>query len=235
MQINETKIKISTFNTPKEAGIFLRQMAPEDLAGMCDVYRDGFGGPPWNEVGKCFQCGAFLPTMSSPCNMCGSDKIGEAYPRDELANEYFPRQLETYTPGLLGIARVQRQVVGFAFMGFSELGNLVEQKYGADADGVLRSITSRTELRIGQRIGYFNEIVVAPEWQNRKVGSALSFAGTQALANELGAGTILGRSINLNLLGMVERQFPQLGLRFQAITPKEDSHKPPRTIFIGSR
>ncbi len=190
--------------------------------GMAKVYQDAFGGYPWYERYQCSRCGAYQKDPGN-CPSCGDAVTREAYPRDELVKNYFPKMLADYTPGTLILSQAfDGRVVGFSSGGMIPLEALVQKKY-AGSPKILASICARAGFDGGEQVFYDNETCIAPEVQNKGVGRRLSAERIKS-ALELDAGRICGRTINMPWLKLKEEQLKAAGYSFDAFVPEGESY-----------
>lgn len=227
--------KIYLYESPKDALITYASIPERLKTEMADVYREAFGGSPWFEKYKCGDCGNFA-AGNECCPNCQSQNMGEAYPKKELTEKYFPQMLQEFTPGLLIIASNQSgKIVGFTTGGAITLSELIQKKYKGNPT-ILRSITDTTGIGQEDIVFYDNETCISPDAQQKGIGTTLSRERI-ALADQIGF-PICGRTINRPWLQVKNRQLGQLGYQVQSFIPTGDNYQVEgnsRTFYLAKK
>lgn len=221
---SETDFQIESFiyQDPESAKKMFELLLDTDKYQMATVYKEAFGGAPWFERFKCLNCEEFN-SSNDICPNCNKQDFDEAYPIQNLVNEYFPEMISEFTPGILLIVKTGEQMLGFTTAGFVTLRDLIEKKYKGNAQ-ILKSILFQSGLNPNSVMFYDNETCVRPEVQSKGVGSKLSQLRIN-LAKELGAKIICGRSINLPWLTLKEKQLRKAGYDFLSFVPDGDVYE----------
>ncbi len=228
-------LSVFVYNNPSEAIRALSSIAPRELEEMASVYQLGFGGPPWWEKFKCADCGTFS-SVDTCCPNCKGNSLGEAYPKDGLINNYFPKTLSEFTPGTLIKAKENGKVIGFTTGGTTELEELVKIKYGNKKE-ILDSIVNTMELAPNIMVFYDNETCVTPTKQQQGAGRILSQVRINS-AIDLGTEVIVGRTINKPWLSLKKEQLDVIGYDFQYFVPGGDTYMVegnPRMFYVARR
>lgn len=201
---------------------------------MAQTYKDAFGGYPWFEVFQCSKCGNYSPEDSN-CTYCGGVDFSEAYPIQDLVNNYFPEMVMSYTPGVLILAENHEgDLEGFSTGGGIALGHLIEKKYGGNKT-ILNSILSQTDLSPDSVVFYENETCISPNSQKRGMGGNLNLERLLS-AKEQGFQFICGRTVNQPWLRLKQRQMDELGYDFISFIPEGDDYTiegQRRYFFLG--
>lgn len=197
-------------------------LTDKQKAGMATVYQKAFGGYPWYEVFKCDQCEEFSKTQEQ-CVHCGGSHFSEAYPLQELVNDYFPHMMSGYAPGVTIILEDNAEVIGFTTGGGIALGQLAKDKY-KDNTEILNSIIQRTGVNPEDRVFYENETCISASLQQKGAGGRLNYERVKA-ANEMGFDLICGRTINQPWLKLKERQLAEFGYDFVSFNPDGDTYE----------
>lgn len=205
------------YQSPTEANLVYASLGADRQLDLANIYRSAFAGPPWYERFRCNRCGSFQ-AFAGGCTKCGNE-VGEAYPTEELINDYFPQMLSQYSPGVL----ILIPEVGFVTGGMVALWQLVDRKYGGKKE-VLESIMEKSGIGPLQRVFYDNEACVLPSAQKSGVGKRLSLARVEA-ALALGADVVTGRTINQPWLAVKRRQWEEKGFSFSAFVPSGDDYE----------
>lgn len=222
------------YGNPTEALRAYSSFSGELKSQMAEVYKQAFGGTPWFEKFKCGDCGEFSGVKC--CPGCNGVNMGEAYPTGELINDTFPKMLSTFTPGVLATASENGKVIGFVTGGEITLGDLVEVKYGGNAQ-ILESIVRETGMSPTDVAFYNNEFCVLPERQNQGIGTMLGSTQIREVLESRPV-FITGRTINPSILSMRRKELTEAGYDFSAFVPNGDKYKVndnPRFFYTGMR
>lgn len=215
---------------------WLKCQPAEDMEQMARIYQAAFGGAPWFEVGQCSACGTFANTVGIPCSEC-SNITTEAYPTRFLIEEYFPKMLQGYLPGVLVFAyNEDGQIVGWTSGGFCQLDELVSRKYSG-RETTIESLCKTGNLSPQDWIFYDNETCVLPDVQKGGFGRKLGESRLIAAAS-VGAETIIGRSINLPWLANKSQILNNENYSFVMTIPSGDTYQVngvPRTAYIARK
>lgn len=228
-------LKSYTYRSPAEAIEVYKSFEPALKEQMAEVYRQAFAGPPWFEKFKCNDCDSFFATDSC-CPGCKSFNIGEAYPTEELIEDYFPKTLAEFTPGVLATASDKNKVIGFVIGGDITLEKLVNKKYGGNGQ-ILDSISNQGGLKSQSVLFYNNEFCVLPEKQNQGIGTVLASAQLTDVL-KLKPDFITGRTINQSLLKIRSNGLTKAGYDFSYFVPDGDGFQvngTPRFFYVGTR
>ena len=217
------------------AALIWEAISAEMKLQLANVYQAAFAGPPWFEVGKCQGCGNFSSEKDIFCPIC-ANAVVEAYPTDQLIEEYFPTMLAQYTPGLIVLATDESgTIVGFSIGGYTSLEDLILNKY--QSEQILDSIVSQTGLSPGMNLFYDNETAISPEMQGMGFGKQLSMARIIGL-NQLGFQLACGRTVNENWLGLKKVQYNNQGYRFSYFVPEGETYEAngvPRYFYLARK
>lgn len=228
------RVEVATYETESQAIRMLRKLSPEIQFQMAEAYRAAFAGDPWEEKYICPSCGRYL--KNSFCPKCQVSSSQEAYPINELLNDYFPEMLSAFVPGMLGIAIESSQVAGFTTGGFTVLENLIYNKYVSEnPKRILNSISSSANISPNELVFYDNETCILPSLQGQGLGKVLSLARIKA-ALKMRAEIICGRTINVPWLGLKERQLTQARYNFTYLVPDGESYQVdgmPRYFYLA--
>ncbi len=190
---------------------------------MAGVYQQAFAEKPWNEKYRCVTCGAMGSDDVCRTPECANEGFDEAYPKQELIDDYFPnRMMKKFLPGILINAYDGNgNVIGFMSGGFTTPDLLVQEKYGGNEE-ILRSIVEMCAISPDRLIFYNNEVCTLPAVQKRGIGGLLSSELLRGAVSK-GADVICGRSINEPWLRVKERQLIAAGFDFVRFTPRGDT------------
>lgn len=211
-----------TYQSRQEATEVYSAIPNYDAITMASVYQKAFGEAPWYERYCCTTCGNFLKEPNI-CPQCASEVIQKAYPAGELVNEYFPKMLGEYAPGMLTLAKNGGKIVGFTTGGMVALENLVGRKY-KNNPLLLADITRRCDIDPTTVVFYDNETCINPAVQQMGLGRELSKQRI-IVAKELGAEYICGRTINIPWLSLKERQLTEAGYDFTEFIPDGETYQ----------
>ncbi len=220
--VTNFRVEKFTYWTPDEAESIYKLLPDSDKYQMADVYKEAFGGSPWYERFKCVGCKEFTAT-DDICSNCEKTIFEEAYPTQQLVQEYFPKMLSKFTPGVLLTAKTGAETLGFCTGGFTTPKELIVKKYRGNTQ-ILRSILLRSGLNPNDPMFYDNETCIRSDKQKKGVGGKLSQVRVD-IATELGAGVICGRTINLPWLSLKENQLREGGYDFLSFVPEGDRYE----------
>lgn len=216
-----SKLEKFTYRSPSEATTMYREFSLQQKEEMTTVYQNAFGGEPWYERFACPSCGAF--SSGNSCIQCTRTNLPEAYPKDDLIEQYFPDMLSSFTPGTLLLSYDENNAVnGFSTGGFTSLELLVDTKYEGN-ETILYSITQQQALTPETVIFYDNETCIDSTRQRGGIGRSFSQQRIKTAA-ELNASVICGRTINLSWLHLKEKQLSEAGYEVKATIPEGDSY-----------
>jgi hypothetical protein len=216
-----TNFELFTYRNVGQALAVLKALDRDVRLAMAVVYRDAFGGKPWYERYACTACGEYSKENRA-CLKCGGSEFSEAYPVEWLINEYFPKMVTTFVPGLLILARQENQLEGFSTGGGISMGQLIANKYGGDPT-ISRSILAQTGLTDDSFVFYDNETCISPSIQSKGIGSQLNQERIVEAVQE-GFNLICGRSINQPWLNRKRLQFEAQGYDFKMFVPAGDKY-----------
>lgn len=203
---------------------------------MAKVYQAAFGGEPWKEKWRCPNCGSYLPDNN--CGRCKLKTRFKAYTLKDLVKTDMLNMLVTFAPGMLALARVSDQIVGFTTGGLVNLETLINKKYTSENPKLIfDSVATKFNLIASDQVFYDNETCVLPELQGQKIGKQLSLVRIEA-ATSLNANIICGRTINMPWLKLKEEQLTQAGYTFAYQVPEGDTYQvdgTPRYFYIAKR
>lgn len=223
-------------SSPSDAFQNLMALKIEVRTQMAQIYKDAFGGYPWFEVFICSKCSNFSP-QDAECPYCGGADFSEAYPLEDLIENYFPEMVMAYAPGVLILAENEDgEVEGFSAGGGVKIGDLIAKKYRGD-ESVLNSILTQSGLTEDAVVFYENETCISPNSQKKGMGGNLNFERLLT-AKEQGFQYIAGRSVNQPWLKLKERQMDELGYDFVSFIPEGDEYEidgQRRYFFVGIR
>ena len=214
-------LRLIPYESPDEALEQYNLLPLSSKVDMARVYQEAFGGKPWFEKCACAACQTF--EKDTVCSRCGATDLPPAYPTGDLVYREFPAMLSSFAPGVLVLAQSpDGAMVGFCTGGMTTPDILTELKYKGNAE-VGNSLKVQTGLRSDEEFFYENEMCVVPELQGIGIGSRMNKARLDWIRSR-GIGTVLGRTINPNLLKMKATQFPASGFDMRVFTPDGDTY-----------
>jgi hypothetical protein len=242
--LNSVQLNITTYDSDQEARSAWGSMSSDKRLSIARTYQAGFAGPPWFEVGKCQQCGRFTDNTST-CANCSSEEVNEAYPTEELVEDFLPDNLAAFAPGVFVDASTPTgEVLGFATGGEVALADLITKKYALEEPEeilteYIRVVSEATGWQVARdsKVFYENEAVVNPKYQGYKLGGKLNqrrlqyFAGTDVPL-------LVGRTVNKPWLQVKRKQLGEMGFEVVELAPQADSYRAdgqPRILFSAFR
>ena len=228
-------LKSYLYRSPGEALELYKSFEPELKGQMAEVYRQAFAGAPWFEKFRCNDCNRFFATDSC-CPECQGLNVREAYPTKDLIDNYFPKTLAEFTPGVLATASQNGSVIGFVIGGEITLEKLINKKYGGNSM-IMESIVNNFSVRPESVLFYNNEFCVLPEKQNQGTGTSLASAQLADVL-KLEPEFVTGRTINRSLLNISKNGLKSAGYDFSYFVPNGDDFQvngTPRFFYLGKR
>lgn len=228
-------VETFTYANPEEALKYYNGLSEVVKGQMADVYREAFGGDPWYEVFACNGCGNFT-RFDGVCPHCQGTSFGEAYPKGDLVENYFPHMVTQYMPGLLTLTHGAEGVIGFTTGGAATLGQLIVDKYKGNPQ-IAQSILERTGLDPETVLFYENETCILQAYQGKRIGDLLNKSRLQT-ASDMGFDLVCGRTINEPWMKKKERHFAELGYKTLKFYPDGDTYEmngQRRYFFVGVR
>jgi len=221
--LQNTRFSMMPYENRYEALQKYAELPTSTKKGMAKAYKDGFGGPPWKEVCECPNCGAYSPDTICRTEKCGAINLPEAYPIARLLEKDFPDMLTSFVPGVVVIAQnIENGVVGFCAGGMTTIDTLLFKKWNSN-QRIGDSIRTKTGIKTGQSFFYENEMVVNPKFQDKGIGSQLNKQRLNWIMSR-GIDIVVGRSININLINMKNRQMPERGFSMKVFVPDGDTY-----------
>lgn len=140
---------------------------PEVVKEIVSVYREVFGGPPWNEGYRCPVCGKIV-SLNKKIDLCSSCQrqgkkvlMVEYWPENRVLVDFYGEMLKPAS--LCLVAKEKEAVVGFIW-GY-EIGVNEKLDVYLEAPGLSKIISGN--------FFYLDDVAVLPEYQNRGIGGKL--------------------------------------------------------------
>ncbi|MBN2016249.1 GNAT family N-acetyltransferase [Candidatus Dojkabacteria bacterium] len=213
--------------------ISFRQM--ENLASL---YAETFAAPPWNEVGRCFQCGNFFSEKGNSCPNDGNI-IEQAYPLG-WTTSYIGKELGRQNSYFVLFQTQEGKFISFGWGYQISLRELTQEKYSQEErtqKNFLELLSRRLRSSQDSPVFYISEIGTAPGWRGKGLATEIlkllldrsMFLGLKAVTRTIiDPPSIYGVA---QKIGMTQISGPLRGTE-QVIEPV-DGINPKRTLFVN--
>jgi hypothetical protein len=208
-----------------------------NLAPWARLYAEAFAGEPWNEVGRCGECGTFYPELGGNCINDGS-LVGEAYPLAETI-QYIKNEWTKPNCFVVLTRLTNEKAISFAWGYQITVEEFLAEKNAQDvvATEVFKNVIT-TALRISETdpVFYISETGTSPSYRGNGLAS-LSLRKMIAFAQSKDIPVILRTNVGrpsmygiAQTLGMKQLTGPIRDTN--EYVNVEDTVNPNRVIFI---